>query len=310
MALTLLEAAKLAEPQAAVFIEEFAETSDLLRVLPFQNIRGTGVHYNREDTLPGIGFRGINQAYDESTGVINPQSEALKLFGGDLDVDRAILDMQGMEVRTAHELQKSKAAALRWTKEFFKGDSALDPTGFDGLQVRVTGTQLITNAAAGGALSLQRLDEAIDAVDLPTHIAMSKAMRRRMTEAERNGIAGDIEKGVDEFGNQMLQYAGLPILIVDYDNLGDQILPFTELSPDGASTTDNTSIYVLSLREMMLNGIQGFVADTPGLSVRDLGELETKPVFRTRLDWYTSFAIYHGRSVARLYGIQDVTPVS
>ena len=310
MALTLLEAAKLAEPQAAVFIEEFAETSDLLRVLPFQNITGTGVHYNREDTLPGIGFRGINQGYDESTGVINPQSEALKLFGGDLDVDKAIVDMQGEGIRTAHELQKSKAAALRWTREFFKGDSSLDPTGFDGLQIRVTGSQLIENAAAGGALSLQKLDETIDAVDIPTHIAMSKAMRRRVTEAERNGIAGDIEKSVDEFGRQMMMYAGLPILIIDYDNLGNPILPYTETSPYGTSTTDNTSIYVLSLREMMLNGIQGFVGGEPGLSVRDLGELETKPVFRTRLDWYTSFAIYHGRSVARLAGIRDLTPVS
>ena len=38
---------------------------------------------------------------------------------------------------------------------------------------------------------------------------------------------------------------------------------------------------------------------------RDLGELEAKPVFRTRIEWYASIALFNGRSVARLRGIKD-----
>lgn len=306
MPMTLVEAAKLSQdPIQQAVIEEYASSSDILMALPFEDIKGTGIHYNREDTLPGIGFRGLNEGYDESVGILNPQSEALKIAGGDLDVDRAIVDMQGSAVRSTHELQKAKALALMWGKTFIKGDSTTNPRQFDGLQVRVTGSQLVDNAAAGAGLSLNKLDEAIDAVDGATHILMSKSVRRRLSAAARNtGIGGHITFEQDAFGRKQAYYSDLPILIVDYDNLGDQILSFTEASPD-ASVNTCSSLYVVSFGTNMLTGIQGAVDGVYGISVRDLGELETKPVFRTRCDWYNAIAIKHGRSVARLRGITD-----
>jgi hypothetical protein len=41
-----------------------------------------------------------------------------------------------------------------------------------------------------------------------------------------------------------------------------------------------------------------------------LGEVQDKPVFRTRVDWNCSFAIYNGYSVARLYGITNAAVVA
>ncbi len=304
--MTLLEAAKLAPSvEQATIIEEYAAQSDILRAIPFEDIDGTGIHYNREDTLPGVGFRGINEGYSESVGVLNPQSEALKIAGGDLDVDKAIIDMQGDRVRTVHEMAKIKSLSLAWTRNFIKGDSTNNARVFDGLQVRVTGSQLISNAAAGAGMSLLKLDEAIDAVDDPTHIILSKAMRRRITKAARAGIGGDIEWRQDELGRQQGYYNDLPLLICDYDNNGDQILDFTETSPDGSSSTACTSLYVVSFAPMKLVGIQGKAGNTYGISSRDLGELETKPVYRTRVEWYNAIACYHGRSVARLYGVTN-----
>jgi hypothetical protein len=310
--MTLLEAAKVAPSmETATIIEEYAASSDILRAITFENIAGTGKHYNREDKLPGVGFRGINEGYKESVGVLNPQSEALKIFGGDLDVDRAIIDMQGPEVRTVHELQKVKALGLSWTRNFIKGDSRTDARAFDGLQVRLTGTQLISNNDAGGALSLEKLDNLIDQVDSATHLIMGKSMRRKLNQAIRNrNISGDIDFTQDEFGMRVMHYNGLPILIADYDNNGDIIMDFTETSPDGTSSTQCQSIYCVCFQEMMLNGIQGAVGGQYGISSRDLGELETKPVFRTRVDWYTAIAVYHGRSAARLYGITNAPPIA
>jgi hypothetical protein len=37
--------------------------------------------------------------------------------------------------------------------------------------------------------------------------------------------------------------------------------------------------------------------------VRDLGELDTKPVYRTRLEFYTGLAIFGGKGAARLTGV-------
>ncbi|MHC5779303.1 major capsid protein [Nostoc sp.] len=312
MAMTLLEAAKLtASPVTATIIEEYAASSDILRAITFENVAGTGKHYNREDKLPGVGFRGVNQGYTESVGVLNPQSEALKIFGGDLDVDRAIIDMQGPEVRSVHEMQKVKALALAWTYNFIKGDSTIDPRGFDGLQVRLTGSQLISNNDAGGPLSLEKLDQLIDQTDTPTHLIMGKSARRKINQAIRNrSISGEIEFTQDEFGDRVMLYNGLPILIADYDNYGNIIMDFTEISPDGVSSTQCQSIYCVCFKEMMLNGLQGAVDGVFGVSSRDLGELSIKPVFRTRVDWYTAIACYHGRAAARLYGITNAPPIS
>lgn len=311
MALTLLEAKKLvSEPITHAIIEEYAE-GQILGSIPFVNVNGTGVHYNREEDLPGIGFRGFNEPHENSTGVLNPQSEALKLAGGDMDVDRAIVDMQGGSARSAHTLMKVKAQRLALERSFIRGDSRVNPREFDGLQARLNGTQLINNAGSltGAPLSLNSLDEAIDAVDATggmMYLIMNKTMRRRLTQAARNtAVGGYVTTDMDMFGRKLSFYQDIPILIADYDNTSNQILPFTESSPDGATSVDNTSIYVVMFGDRLLTGIQGAVGGNFGMSVRDLGELETAPVYRTRVDWYIAMAMYNGRAAARLQGIQN-----
>jgi len=37
--------------------------------------------------------------------------------------------------------------------------------------------------------------------------------------------------------------------------------------------------------------------------VRDLGEIDEKPVFRTRIEWYCGMAVFHPRAAARLKGV-------
>jgi len=294
MALTILEASKLNEGDTYLsgVIDKFAQSSDILLNLPFMEISGNALKYNIEETLPGIGFRGVNGSYTESTGIINPQTENLVIAGGDLDVDKFIVDTMGADQRSVQEAMKIKALALAWTKTFIKGDSTTNPKEFDGLQARLTGDALIGNGTAG--LSLLKLDEAIDAVDEPTHILMSKAMRRRLTAAARNqAIGGMVTYEMDAFGRQVTKYNDIPIMIVWKDNDNVDILGFTE-----ASST--TSIYVVSFRDGGVTGIQNGAMD-----VRDMGELETKPSFRTRVEWYNGFGVFAPRSASRLNLITD-----
>ncbi len=302
MALTLVEAAKrYTNPVQAAIVELYAQNSDILRELPFSDIQGNALRYNREETLPGIGFRGVNEAYLESTGVINPITEPLVIAGGDLDVDKFIIRTMGEDQRAIQEAMKVKSLALRWTETFIKGDSTAEPREFDGLQVRLTGSQKISAGATanGTPLSLGKLDELIDAVDSPTHIICNRAMRRRLTAGARNtSVGGYITTTSDSFGRPVMNYNDLPILIADHDETGTDILPFTEAASSGTATA--TSIYVVSFAEGMLEGIQ---SGTP--EVEDLGELETKPVFRTRVEWYNGIAIRGARAAARLWSISD-----
>ncbi len=308
MALTLVEAAKLNSGDVirSAIIEQYARSSGILMVLPFEDIQGNALRYNREQELPGIGFRGVNEAYRESTGVLNPVTEPLVIAGGDLDVDKFIVDTMGEVQRATQEAMKVKALSLSWECTFIKGDSSSEPRQFDGLQRRITGKQLLPagNTSGGDALSLSKLDELIDQVSSPTHLLMSKGMRRRLTQAARStSIGGFLQWTTDAFGRQVAMYADLPIIVVENDNEDLPILGFDEACPGGGAT--GTSIYCVSLGDGMLSGIQNGAIDA-----RDMGELEQKPAFRTRVEWYSGIAVYNGKAAARLWGIKDAAVVA
>lgn len=307
--LTLFEASKLhsGDVVRAGVIKMFAENSDVLRAMPFMDITGGSYHYNQEGQLPGVAFRGVNESYSESTGVINPQVEVLRIGGGDADVDKAILKMHGEDVRSTHEAMKVKAMALYLTKKIIKGNSLTDPREFDGLQNRITGSQLIENGSTNGGdpLKLTKLDELIDAVDGANALIMSKAMRRLLSAAARTtAVSGFITYDKDEFGRKITLYDGLPILIADMDDDGARILDFNEVGGGGATATA-TSIYAVSFGEGMLTGIQNGT-----MEVNDLGEIDEKPVKRTRIEWLVSMAALHGRCAARLRGISNAAVVA
>lgn len=305
MALTLVEAAKASSGDVvrSAIIELYARSSDILQVLPFESIQGNALKYNREEELPGVGFRGVNEGYTESTGIINPVTETLAIAGGDIDVDKFILDTMGQSRRAAEEAMKIKALAHRWTLAFLKGDNETNPKEISGLQTRIAGDQIISagSTSGGAALSLLALDELIDNVDSPTHLLMNKSMRRRLTVAARTpGVGGYITYDVDAFGRQVTKYNDIPILIADKDNEKNDILGFTEAAASGSNTA--TSIYCLSLGDEGVTGIQN-----GGIEARDIGELEEKPCLRTRVEWYAGMAIFHGRAASRLRNIGDLT---
>jgi len=305
MALTLVEAAKLAmgrdEALKATVMELYARNSDILQYLPFENITGNALTFNREKTLPSVGFRGINEGYDESTGQIDKITESLMIAGGDLDVDVMLIKTGNADQRGAQEAMKIKALSMSMSRTIIKGDSETTPKEFDGVQLRCTGDQKVAagSSASGDALSLIKLDELVDSVDEPTHLLMNKAMRRRLTAAARTTtVGGYITYDVDAFGRRVTKYNDLPILIADKDNDYNDIMPFTEAATTGSSVC--TSIYCMSFAENGVLGLQNGVMD-----VRDLGEIDTKPVYRTRIEWYISLAVLRHKAVARLWAIKN-----
>ena len=306
MALSLIESAKLAlgrdETLKATVMELYAKSSDLLQYMPFESISGNSMVFNREQTLPAAGFRALNEAYTEGSGTVDRVTEALAVAGGDLDVDVFLIKTGNADQRGTQEAMKIKALSLAMTKTIVKGDVGTTPKEFDGLQERLIGNQKIVagTTGAGDNLELTYLDKLIDEVDEPTHLLMNKTMRRRLSAAARlNTVGGYITYELDAFGRRVTKYNDLPILIVDKDNNYDDIMPFTELSSDGTSAT-STSIYCLSFAE---NGVVGL--QNGDMDVRDMGEIDTKPVYRTRIEWYVSMAILRARAAARLYGITD-----
>lgn len=313
MALTLREASKEAfdngETLRAAIIKQFAEKSDILDAMGFMNISGNAYRYNQEAALPGIAFRGVNEAYTPSTGVINPQVEPLFIIGGELDVDNFILDTEGPAGRQRQESMKVTAMSADVTRAILGGDNSTEPREFDGFKRRVIGDQLISNGSTNGgdALKLTKLDELIDSVNQPTHLIMNRSMKRRFIAAWRStttGIGGTIFQDKDEVGRTVTRYNGIPILTGYAPSRHTAILPYTETGAGGATATA-TSIYCVSFREDGVTGIQN-----GGIRVRDLGELQSEPKRRTRVEWYPGLAILDGFAIGRLYGISDAAIVA
>ncbi len=305
MSLTLLEVAKMTtDPLKKGVIQIFPETSPVLERLPFLDVSGMAYRYNMEQTLPGIGFRGINESYSESTGVVNPQVESLFIGGGLCNVDRALVKTQGKgnNIRATYDAMKAKAFALEYTKKFFKGDNATNPKEFDGLQNRLTGDQLINmgSTSGGDTLTLAKLDELLDAVIGGADVLfMNKPMRRKVNALMR--AAGQATETVsDAFGRQINAYAGVPIGIIEDDKDGNAILGFTEDNP-GGGTAASTSIYACRFgASEYVSGLQNGSMD-----VQDKGNPAGSVFYVTDVEWICGLGVFHPKAAARLQGIKN-----
>jgi hypothetical protein len=290
MGLTLLEAKKFARtPQELAVVTELG-AGQLLGELPFRNIEGNGLFWKREESLPDVGFRNYNAALTESYGEVSQQSESLKLFGGDIKVDRAIEQLEGPEAKAYQIQSRVRAMRLAWEALFINGNSNQSPSEFDGLAARIKSGSSQFFANGGGALDLGKLDEAIDNVDATggqKYLVMSKSLRRQLSRLARAN--GQIEITRSEFGYQQLVYAGIPVLELDRDHKNAPIL-------DG--TVTNQDLYVVSFGNDHLTGIQN-----GSVSVRELGESHVQPQLIVRLEWYCGLALVNGRAAARLSGI-------
>lgn len=302
--LTLHEASKQVDGdlKRQAIIEMFAGSTALMSALPIMDIPGNSYTYSQEAKLPSVGFRGYNDVYTSSVGIVNPQTETLKIIGGELDVDTALVKTHGIGVRTSQEAMQVKTLGQTVTAAMINGD-ARDGVSFDGLRRRINGYQLIAanadSPSANSPLSLSTLDEAIDRVDGPTHLVMSKRMRARLSRAARDrDVGGDLNYDKNDFGYRVAYYNDLPILETEEDEKGNFILDFNEAGPAGGVTSQ--SIYVVSLGDGKIVGLQN-----GNMDVRDLGEIDAKPCYRTRVEWLVGMAVMHGRAACRIWGITN-----
>ncbi len=303
MALTLAQAkVHSRNPQELAIITELS-AGPLLSNLPFREVQGSGVFYKREESLGDVGFRSFNDGFEESYADVRQYSEALKLFGGDVKVDRAIVELEGPQARAYQIQAKTRAMRLAFEGLFIRGDSNSTAAEFDGLSVRLPAaeagnhSQIIENAGSADLLDLNKLDEAIDAVDAQggqKYLIMSKSARRHLSAVAR--ASGQIDIQRSEFGGQQLVYGGLPVLEIDRDHKNVAILD---------SDPTDQSIYVVSFGNDHLTGIQN-----GGPQVRDLGESTDSPVLVTRVEWFCSIALMNGRAASRLTNIDATATIS
>jgi hypothetical protein len=297
--LTLEEMAKRANnPLEKGVIRLYAEHSDILAGIPFKNIGGNAFTKRREKTLSGVGTRAVNEDYTESTGEMERISEDLKIMGGTAKIDRFIIKTAGPDSNPVAEetASKTKAGAMAFNRLFIKGDETADTNGFNGLEKRLTGGQVLDmgDTTGGDELTLDALDELMDMVGEPSALICNSWTKRKINRLMRS--AGQATEKVDgSFGRLFPAYANVPICVVGVDNTWAEIMDFDEDDCTDA-TAACTSIYAVKYGDDGLHGIQ-----TAAPFVEDQGFLGN---FRTiNVDWYVNYIINNPKAAARLRGI-------
>ncbi len=165
------------------------------------------------------------------------------------------------------------------------------------------------------------LNAAIEQVLAPTHLIMSKKMRKGLIRA------GLVQRRSDEYGRLRYYYDDLPILIAGQDDQGREVLGFDE--PGGGG-----SLYVVSLSDSGVCGLQNGAPEVSDIGKIDLNsaghpawcskEARLAPppepekgflgkstfVHRTRVEWLVSLAVLNGRAAVRVHGVQPGTVIN
>jgi hypothetical protein len=294
MALTLAEAAKLSNDVLLTgVIETILKDSPVLQRLPFIEIVGNGLTYNREATAPSAGFFDVGDTWTESTPTFTQQTVTLKIMGGDADIDNFLIatrsNLQDLEAAVVQ--LKAKAVQQLFEQTFVTGDATTNPKEFDGLDQLVDPTQDLSMGVNGGSLTLDKLDELIDTVQggKPDILLMSRRSRRIVNQLARTS-GSFLEADRDEFGQMLQFYDGIPIGVSDYISDAQTV----------GTSTDCSTIYAFQTGEGALSGLTA----PGGLQVERVGSLETKDASRTRIKWYSSLALFNALKLARLIGVR------
>jgi HK97 family phage major capsid protein len=294
MAMTKAEAAKLTQDMMLRgVIETVITESQILELLPFMEVVGTTLTYNRENTMPTASFYDVGDTWTEATPTFTQVTAALRIMGGDADIDNFLQQTYANPNDLEAEViaSRAKSVAYKFNAAFITGDTGVDAKSFDGLRTAVTGGQLIAAGANGGALTLDLMDQLIDLVKpgRPDALLMSKRSRRKLS-ALRRASGNLLEVDRTDFGRRALFYDGIPIVI-------DENQPDNETK--GSSGAVCSSIYAIKFG--MTDGVMGL--ENGNIAIEEIGELETKDATRWRVKWYASIAIFSALGVARLEGI-------
>ncbi|MEN8614037.1 major capsid protein [Dehalogenimonas sp. THU2] len=306
MAITLTEASKLSNDLLLQgVVETMIKDSPVLNRMPFIEITGNGLTYNQEKTLPDIAFYDVGEDWAESTPTFEQKTAHLKIMGGDADLDNFLKTTRSdhQDLQAAIIQQKAKALKDKFEDIFIYGNAAVNAKEFDGLRAllgtETGGSQVIAAGTNGATLTLDALDQLIDAVKggKPDMLMMSRRTRRKVSTLIR-ASGGVLETDRDAYGNFIQFWNGVAIGVNDWIKDTHVVAGGVEAAVTGG---DCSTVFAVQFGEGALSGLS-----SPGLiQVKHMGSLEGKDAVRTRIKWYCSLALFSSVKAAALIGVKD-----
>ncbi len=318
MAITLAEYAKQAYNDGFELLGNIADyflmESNPLQIIPWATDKRLAIKITSMDTLPTVGWRKLNQAYTESTGKFEQKVESKFIFGHDIDVDVVLAkagDTIG-DVRQNQRRMSAKAMAFEFNDQFINGDPA--NSEFKGISQRVDDVAAdgypnqyfdagSSTTGRGVLYNSTERHHFIDMVAKLIHVIAEHKpdalfMNAKMYLAFESAMRREnlLNQSQDMFGRIINMFQGVPL--IDIGIKADQTTEIITNEESLSLGNDETSIYAVKYGvDEYFWGIQ-----QEPLQVRDMGEIDTKPVYRDRVEWVVGLAVSNPRAIARTYG--------
>jgi hypothetical protein len=301
---TLVESAKLANDElVAGVIANVITVNMMFELLPFDDIEGNSLAYNRENVLGDVQTITVGDTITaKNAATFTKVNSNLTTIIGDAEVNGLIqATRSGDTDQEATQIaSKAKAAGRSYQLQLITGDGTGNT--FPGLLALTDATQKVTTGNNGGALSFAFLDELLDLVvdkDGQTDYLVMHARTIRSYKALVRALGGAMADDVYEMpsGNRVIAYSGVPIFRNDY-------IPINQVKGTGSN---QTTILAGTLDDgSRTHGIAGLTArQSAGIVIENVGIHQSKDERITRVKWYCGLALFSLKGLASADGITN-----
>ena len=299
---TLAESAKLTQNELhAGVIESIVEVNPIYQLMPFQDIEGNALAYNRENVLGDVQFLGVDGTITaKAAATFTQATSTLTTLIGDAEVNGLIqATRSNVQDQTAIQIaSKAKSIGRKYQQNMLIGDGTADT--FPGLFTLIPAGQILSSAANGQNLTFDIMDALIDQVkdkDGQVDYIMMSARTIRSYYALLRTLGGAGIGDVVQLasGTKIPVYRDIPILRNDF-------MPVNQVK--GAASTCTSIIAGTFDDGSQTHGIAGLTAmGSAGVRVTRVGESETKDNTITRVKMYCGLALYSELGIAMQQGI-------
>lgn len=306
---TLAEAQKLINNQIVQGVaQDIISINPIYDLLPFTPYEGQALLVNRENALGDAGFYAVDATITHKTAATFTQVPftATKIIG-DAEMDGLVQAQSmgaGVDQMAVEVSSKAKNIGRQYQTGMATGTGSSPQ--MNSLHSLCDSSQF-TTASAGQALSFALLDELLDLVKskdgqvdwimmAPRTLRSYKALVRAL-----NGTPGEFARTTDT-GRVVDAYNGIPIFKNEYLSV-IETANGAAIS-GGALTSVWAGVFDDGSKKVGVSGI--YPAAMPaGISVEAIGKQEAKDTDIVRLKWYTNFANFNRRGLARLTSINN-----
>ena len=300
---TLAESAKLTQDMlVAGLIETIVEVNPLYELMPFTEIEGNALAYNRENALGDVQFLGVGGTITaKNPATFTKVTSELTTLIGDAEVNGLIEATRSDRVsQTAVQVaSKAKSLGRQYQSSMITGDGT--GNSFSGMLSLVPAGQTIYAGTNGGQLTFELLDQLLDLVkdkDGQVDFLMSSNSMRRKFFSLLRALGGATINDVMTLpsGRTVPVYRGVPWFVNDF-------IPTNQVR--GSSGAVCTSIFAGTFDDGSNKyGIAGLTAKgAAGLRVEEVGVKENADERITRVKMYCGFANFSQLGLACLAGL-------